>query len=135
MARDRHLPHALAAVHPRFGSPYRAEIAVGVVVAVVAAVVDVRGAIGFSSFAVLRVLRDRQRVGVDAGTPGRSGARTGGCLVLAVTLPLPCGRRRRCGSPRRRGRLRCLRRVASADLEAGWTRDRTTTSSSPLTNG
>ena len=37
MARDRHLPHALAAVHPRFGSPHRAEIAVGVVVAVVAA--------------------------------------------------------------------------------------------------
>ena len=67
MARDRHLPGALAAVHPRFGSPYRAEIAVGVVVAVLAAVADVRGAIGFSSFAVLRLLRDRQRVGVDVG--------------------------------------------------------------------
>ena len=53
MARDRHLPHGLAAVHPRFGSPHRAEMAVGVVVAAVAAVVDVRGAIGFSSFAVL----------------------------------------------------------------------------------
>jgi basic amino acid/polyamine antiporter, APA family len=53
MARDRHLPHALAAVHPRFKSPHRAELAVGVVVAVIAAFVDVRGAIGFSSFAVL----------------------------------------------------------------------------------
>ena len=53
MARDRHLPRALAAVHPRFGSPHHAEVVVGVVVAVVAAVVDVRGAIGFSSFAVL----------------------------------------------------------------------------------
>ena len=53
MARDGHLPHALAAVHPRFKSPHRAEVAVGVVVAAVAAVVDVRGAIGFSSFAVL----------------------------------------------------------------------------------
>jgi basic amino acid/polyamine antiporter, APA family len=53
MARDRHLPHALAAVHPRFKSPHRAEVVVGVVVAVVAALVDVRGAIGFSSFAVL----------------------------------------------------------------------------------
>jgi basic amino acid/polyamine antiporter, APA family len=53
MARDRHLPHALAAVHPRFKSPHRAELAVGVVVAVIAALVDVRGAIGFSSFAVL----------------------------------------------------------------------------------
>jgi basic amino acid/polyamine antiporter, APA family len=53
MARDRHLPHALSAVHPRFGSPHRAEVVIGVVVATVAALVDVRGAIGFSSFAVL----------------------------------------------------------------------------------
>ena len=53
MARDRHLPHALAAVHPRFASPHRAELVVGAVVAVIAAVADVRGAIGFSSFAVL----------------------------------------------------------------------------------
>ena len=53
MARDRHLPHALAAVHPRFGVPYRAELAVGRVVAVVAAFADVRAVIGFSSFAVL----------------------------------------------------------------------------------
>ena len=53
MARDRHLPAGLAAVHPRFAVPHRAEIAVGVVVAVLAAVADVRGVIGFSSFAVL----------------------------------------------------------------------------------
>ncbi|PRC59081.1 amino acid permease, partial [Mycobacterium sp. ITM-2017-0098] len=53
MARDRYLPHALAAVHPRHGTPHRAEIAVGVVVAVAAALIDVRSAIGFSSFGVL----------------------------------------------------------------------------------
>ncbi|MFC9928355.1 APC family permease [Streptomyces sp. NPDC127190] len=53
MARDGHLPGALAAVHPRFQVPYRAELAVGAVVAVLAATVDVRGAIGFSSFGVL----------------------------------------------------------------------------------
>ncbi|MGY4997656.1 APC family permease [Streptomyces sp. 900105245] len=53
MARDGHLPGALAAVHPRFGVPHRAELAVGAVVAVLAATVDVRGAIGFSSFGVL----------------------------------------------------------------------------------
>lgn len=29
MARDRHLPHQLAAVHPKFKVPHRAEIAVG----------------------------------------------------------------------------------------------------------
>ncbi|MEV6295388.1 amino acid permease [Streptomyces sp. NPDC051896] len=53
MARDGHLPRALAAVHPRFQVPHRAELAVGAVVAVLAATVDVRGAIGFSSFGVL----------------------------------------------------------------------------------
>jgi APA family basic amino acid/polyamine antiporter len=53
MARDRHLPQALAAVHPRFGVPHRAEVTVGAVVAVLAATVDLRGAIGFSSFGVL----------------------------------------------------------------------------------
>ncbi|OEV30873.1 transporter, partial [Streptomyces nanshensis] len=46
MARDRHLPHALAAVHPRFEVPHRAGLAVGAVVAVLAATADVRGAIG-----------------------------------------------------------------------------------------
>ncbi|MFB7897279.1 APC family permease [Streptomyces xiamenensis] len=53
MARDRHLPSGLAAVHPRFGVPQRAELAIGAVVAVAAATADVRGVIGFSSFAVL----------------------------------------------------------------------------------
>lgn len=53
MARERHLPHGLAAVHPEFKVPHRTELPVGAVVAVVAATADVRGAIGFSSFGVL----------------------------------------------------------------------------------
>ncbi|MDT5135791.1 MAG: basic amino acid/polyamine antiporter, family [Mycobacterium sp.] len=53
MARDRHLPGYLDAVHPRFGVPHRAEVAVGAVATVLAATLDLRGAIGFSSFAVL----------------------------------------------------------------------------------
>jgi len=53
MARDRHLPHALAAVHPRFKVPHRAEVLVGAVVAALAATADLRSAIGFSSFGVL----------------------------------------------------------------------------------
>lgn len=53
MARDRHLPHQLAAIHPRYSVPRRAEIAVGLIVAILAATVDVRGAIGFSAFSVL----------------------------------------------------------------------------------
>ncbi|GAA4472100.1 hypothetical protein GCM10023094_03840 [Rhodococcus olei] len=40
-------------MHPRFGVPHRAELLVGAVVAVLAAVADLRHAIGFSSFAVL----------------------------------------------------------------------------------
>ncbi|QIS08283.1 APC family permease [Nocardia arthritidis] len=53
MARDRYLPHALTAVHPHFGVPHRAEVVVGLLVAVIAAVFDLRAAIGFSSFTVL----------------------------------------------------------------------------------
>jgi APA family basic amino acid/polyamine antiporter len=89
MARDRHLPAALAAVHPRFGSPHRAQVAVGVVVAVAAAVADVRDAIGFSSFAVLLYYAITN---ASAWTLGRRVAPSlglAGCLVLAFTLPLP----------------------------------------------
>jgi APA family basic amino acid/polyamine antiporter len=53
MARDRHLPGALAAVHPRFGVPHRAEVAVAAVVVILVLTTDLRAAIGFSSFGVL----------------------------------------------------------------------------------
>ncbi|OFI37887.1 transporter [Arthrobacter sp. SW1] len=53
MARDAELPIWLAAVHPRFKVPHRAEVALAVVVCLVIAVADLRGAIGFSSFGVL----------------------------------------------------------------------------------
>lgn len=103
MARDRHLPVALAAVHPRFGVPHRAEVAVGGVVAVLAAVTDVRGVIGFSSFAVLVyyavanasawTLESPQSPGrlAPARRWGRLIAAVGliGCVVLAIALPLP----------------------------------------------
>lgn len=94
MARDRHLPHALAAVHPRFGVPHRAELAVGVIVAVAAATIDVRAAIGFSSFAVLVYYAVAN---ASAWTLPRVDGRRlqwvvpilglAGCLVLAFTLP------------------------------------------------
>lgn len=92
MARDRHLPHALAAVHPRFGSPHRAEVAVGIVVAVVAALVDVRAAIGFSSFAVLLYYAIANASAWNLGALGARivpGVGLAGCLLLAFTLPLP----------------------------------------------
>lgn len=88
MARDRHLPHQLASVHPRFGSPHRAEVAVGIVVAVLAATVDLRGAIGFSSFAVLLYYAVAN---ASAWTLGRRlvpAVGLAGCLLLAFSLPL-----------------------------------------------
>ncbi|MFD3454189.1 APC family permease [Streptomyces sp. NPDC058691] len=94
MARDRHLPHALAAVHPRFQVPHRAELAVGAVVAVLAATTDVRGAIGFSSFGVLAYYAianaSAWTLTPAEGRPVRVVpiAGTAGCLVLAFTLPL-----------------------------------------------
>lgn len=93
MARDRHLPPALSAVHPRFGVPHRAEVTIGVIVAVVAAVADVRSAIGFSSFGVLLYYAIAN---ASAWTLTRAENRPprvipavglAGCLLLACTLP------------------------------------------------
>lgn len=53
MARHHDLPNWLAAVHPRYRVPHRAEVALAVVICVIIAVADLRGAIGFSSFGVL----------------------------------------------------------------------------------
>src|SRR4029077_13783005 len=88
MARDRHLPHALAAVHPRFNSPHRAEVVVGVVVAAVAAVVDVRGAIGFSSFAVLLYYAIANASAFTLGRKVIPAIGFVGCLLLAFLLPI-----------------------------------------------
>jgi APA family basic amino acid/polyamine antiporter len=94
MARDHHLPHALAVVHPRFKVPHRAELAVGAVVAVLAATTDVRGAIGFSSFGVLAYYAisnaSAWTLSRAEGRPARMVPIVGaaGCLVLAFSLPL-----------------------------------------------
>jgi basic amino acid/polyamine antiporter, APA family len=88
MARDRHLPHTLAKIHPRFGSPHRAEVAVGVVVAIAAAVVDVRDAIGFSSFAVLLYYAIANASAWTLGARVIPAAGLAGCLLLAFTLPV-----------------------------------------------
>ncbi|MFF1480516.1 APC family permease [Streptomyces sp. NPDC058301] len=91
MARDGHLPGTLAAVHPRFRVPHRAEVAVGSVVAVLAATADVRGAIGFSSFGVLvyYAIANASAWTLGPGRGGRLLAACGlaGCLLLAFALP------------------------------------------------
>ncbi|MGW4033137.1 APC family permease [Streptomyces sp. NPDC004838] len=95
MARDHHLPHALAAVHPKSKVPHRAELLVGAVVATVAATSDVRGAIGFSSFGVLAYYAIANAaawtLSPAEGRPARIIPAIGlaGCLVLAFALPLP----------------------------------------------
>lgn len=95
MARDGHLPRALAAVHPRFRVPHRAELAVGAVVAVLAATADVRGAIGFSSFGVLAYYAIANASAWTVGSVGSPGVRIRaavglvGCVVLAFALPVP----------------------------------------------
>lgn len=88
MARDGHLPTVLAAVHPRYRVPHRAELAVGVVVATVAAVADVRSAIGFSSFAVLVYYAIANASAATLGRRLVPALGFGGCLVLAAFLPL-----------------------------------------------
>ncbi|WP_280386992.1 APC family permease [Nocardia wallacei] len=93
MARDRHLPGALAAVHPRFEVPQRAELLVGAVVAIMAASADLRAAIGFSSFAVLfyYLIANLSAATLRAheGRPPRWIPLVGttGCAALAFTLP------------------------------------------------
>ncbi|TWD82467.1 amino acid/polyamine/organocation transporter (APC superfamily) [Kribbella amoyensis] len=93
MARDRHLPTALAAIHPRYQVPHHAELAVGAVVAVVAATTDLRGAIGFSSFGVLLYYAianaSAWTLRPDEGRPPRMVPVVGlvGCVVLAFALP------------------------------------------------
>jgi APA family basic amino acid/polyamine antiporter len=93
MARDRELPSALDAVHPRHRTPHRAEVAVAAVVMLVIAFADLRNAIGFSAFTVL-VYYGLTNASAWTQPPGqrrwpRAVQVTGGlgCLLLAFTLP------------------------------------------------
>jgi APA family basic amino acid/polyamine antiporter len=93
MAANHDLPSALAAVHPRYRVPHRAELAVAALVALALLTVDLRGAIGFSSTLVL-VYYALTNAAAWALGPGerrwprwRAGAGLAGCLVLAASLP------------------------------------------------
>ncbi|MDX6512531.1 MAG: basic amino acid/polyamine antiporter, family, partial [Gaiellaceae bacterium] len=92
MAANRELPGLLAAVHPRTRVPHRAEVAVGLAVAAVVAIADVRSAIGFSSFCVLvyYALANASALALGSGARRHAAVAVGGlvgCLVVAVTLP------------------------------------------------
>ncbi|AVM00700.1 amino acid permease [Gordonia iterans] len=93
MARDGHLPTTLRAVHPRYKVPHHAELAVGIAVTALVLTVDIREAIGFSSFGVLvyyaianaSAWTLRSAEGRTRRTIPAVGAI--GCAVLAFTLP------------------------------------------------
>jgi APA family basic amino acid/polyamine antiporter len=91
MARHRDLPGWLAAVHPRYQVPHHAEIALAVVVCVLAATIDLRGVIGFSSFGVLIYYAIANAAAYTLPSGGwlriLSVAGLIGCLVLVATLP------------------------------------------------
>ncbi len=93
MAREGDLPRFLAAVHPRFFVPHRAELALAALVCLLVLTIDLRGAIGFSSFGVLLYY---SIANVAAFTQDRAHRRFPrplqvlgalGCLVLVATLP------------------------------------------------
>jgi APA family basic amino acid/polyamine antiporter len=94
MSSNGDMPSFLAAVHPRYQVPHRAELVVGAVVAVAVTIADVRAAIGFSSFAVLvyysianaaafRLAPDERRFPRWLSVVGLLG-----CVILACALPV-----------------------------------------------
>ena len=94
MAANHDLPGVLAAVHPRYRVPHRAELAVAGLVAVALLAVDLRGAIGFSSTLVLVYYAVANAAAWTLGQGGRrwprwrAGAGLAGCLLLAASLPV-----------------------------------------------
>ena len=93
MAREADLPRWLSAVHPRFHVPHRAEIASAIAIVALVMTVDVRGAIGFSSFGVLLYYFVANTSAFTQTVESRRFPRAlfvvgaAGCLGLAATLP------------------------------------------------
>lgn len=93
MADAGDLPRALAAVHARTRVPHHAELAAGAVVALAVALVDVRGAIGFSSFGVLVYYAIANAAALRLAPQERRWPRAfaalgiAGCAALALALP------------------------------------------------
>ncbi|MGH2760817.1 MAG: APC family permease [Actinomycetota bacterium] len=94
MASNGDLPRSLDAVHPRSRVPDRAELMIAIAVIAAVLTTDLRGAIGFSSFAVLvyyaianasawTLSRDERR-----WSRLLSGLGLVGCLTIAFSLPI-----------------------------------------------
>lgn len=93
MAREADLPRCLSAVHPRFGVPHRAELLLAAVVLVLVLTIDLRGAIGFSSFGVLLYYFVANLAAITQQADARRYPRAmqavgmAGCGVLVLSLP------------------------------------------------
>jgi APA family basic amino acid/polyamine antiporter len=93
MSREGDLPLWLSAIHPRFGTPHRAEVVVAAIVVVLTAFLDLRGAIGFSSFGVLLYYFVANVSAFTQDAEHRRYPRVlqllgaAGCVALAVTVP------------------------------------------------
>jgi APA family basic amino acid/polyamine antiporter len=93
MAREDDLPRWLAAVHPRHRVPHHAEVALALVVCALVLTVDLRGAIGFSSFGVLLYYLVANLAAYTQEPDHRRFPRAlqvlgvAGCAVLVATLP------------------------------------------------
>lgn len=93
MAREGDLPRWLSAVHPRFHVPHRAEVVLALVVVALVLTVDLRGAIGFSSFGVLLYYFVANLSAFTQKQASRMFPRAifviggGACLLLVATLP------------------------------------------------
>jgi APA family basic amino acid/polyamine antiporter len=94
MARERDLPAWLAAVHPRYRVPHHAEVALAVAVSILVLSVDLRGAIGFSSFGVLLYYLIANLSAFTQTADHRRFPRllqvlgATGCFILVATLPI-----------------------------------------------
>lgn len=87
MARTSDLPRYFAEIHPVYRVPYRADLAIGGLVAIIVAVSDIRSAIGFSSFAVLTYYAIANASAWTVGSRWIAGTGLLGCIVLAFALP------------------------------------------------
>jgi basic amino acid/polyamine antiporter, APA family len=93
MAREADLPRWLATVHAVYRVPHRAEVVIAAVTCVLVLTVDLRGAIGFSSFGVLLYYLVANVAAYTQRAPHRRFPRllqilgAAGCLLLVATLP------------------------------------------------
>jgi APA family basic amino acid/polyamine antiporter len=93
MASNGDLPAFIDAVHSRYRVPHRAEVMAGMIVTLIAALSDIRDAIGFSSFAVLVYYAIANASALTLTARERQWPRwlavcgVAGCAALAFSLP------------------------------------------------